>query len=677
MTSVFRSQLSKLVATLTSTEPHYIKCIKPNSSKSATTANDELVLEQLRYSGVLEVVRIRREGFPIRLSFKEFHKRFEILCFKDDFPAFRKATPADNEAAATFICEKCLDPDDFAHGKTKVFMRNGIQEKLLSLVQNVFKAMAVKIQARLRTKKEVANFRVVKKSTVKMQLVIRMIQAKVKFQKQKKIAIRTQALVRCRQNRTLYQKKRQSAQKIAAVVRGHQASEGFKQTKASIKLQAKLRSQYAQKQLKKAKKAQATIGANIRAKQGKKKYDETREVLIMLQSIERQRAARKSFKATKRSTLRIQSIYRMVHAAVIFKRQRKAAVMLEAAQRRIQQSRIYRKQKEAALLLHNAVRRFCAMAKLEHLKMGLFSGKKRRNNSVVYLPQGDYIKAREDAMLMNWLKEGNDKEDEDPEIVFADSVQKFNRKGKRQERHVILTKKYCYFMDKNKTKSCYCLADYDVTGSSLSTMADDFVVLHLKGERDLLLTCEHKTEMIMIMAKVVRETLKEDFPITCSDSFTFQTYGGGFSRSNELKDVNVKFYEDDDVSEAEKWSLAISDGGSNFAVSVAPALGSEALHPLGVPRAAKFQVNVGGRKKTNAPPMDKSKSKKGGGLLSGLSSKVIGMGRSTSKSLSRARSSISGKSTGTKTTEEEDRDSSDDEMVSGVNTFRGESALAK
>jgi myosin V len=57
VTSVFRSQLSKLVATLTSTEPHYIKCIKPNSSKSATTANDELVLEQLRYSGVLEVVR--------------------------------------------------------------------------------------------------------------------------------------------------------------------------------------------------------------------------------------------------------------------------------------------------------------------------------------------------------------------------------------------------------------------------------------------------------------------------------------------------------------------------------------------------------------------------------------------------------------------------------------------
>ena len=555
-------------------------------------------------------------------------------------------------------------------------MRNGIQEKLLSLVQNVFKVMAVKIQARLRTKKEVANFKVVKKSTVKMQLVIRMIQAKVKFQKQKATAIRTQALVRCHQQSTLYQKKRLSAQKIAAVVRGHQASEGFKQTKASIKLQSKLRSQYAQKKLMKAKKAQATIGANIRAKQGKKKYDETREVLIMLQNAERMRAARKSFKATKSSALKLQSVYRMIHATVRFKRQRKAAVMLEAAQRRIHLSRVYRRQKEAALLLHNVVRRFCAMAKLEHLKMGLFSGKKRRNNSVVYLPQGDYIKAREDAMLMNWLKEGNDKEDEDPEIVFADSVQKFNRKGKKQKRHVILTKRYCYFMDKNKTKSCYCLAEHAITGSSLSTMADDFIVLHIEGERDLLMTCEHKTEMIMIMAKVVRETLKEDFPITCSDSFTFQTYGGGFSRSNVLKEVNVKFYEDEEVTEAEKWRLAVSNGGSDFTVVVAPALVSEAMHPLGVPRAAKFQVNVGGRKKTHAPPLENQKSKKG--ILSNLSSKVIGMSRSTSKSLGRARSSFSGKSTGTKTTEEEEEDDdSEDEVVSGVNTFRGENVFLK
>ena len=116
MTSKFRVQLNSLVDTLTATEPHYIKCIKPNSSKSAITANDQLVLEQLRYSGVLEVVRIRREGYPLRLGFSDFHKRFEILCFKDGFASSRKATE-DEVRARTCIrdihvanSKSCLTP---------------------------------------------------------------------------------------------------------------------------------------------------------------------------------------------------------------------------------------------------------------------------------------------------------------------------------------------------------------------------------------------------------------------------------------------------------------------------------------------------------------------------------------------------------------------------------------
>jgi len=673
VTSVFRSQLTKLVSTLTSTEPHYIKCIKPNSSKSASTANDELVLEQLRYSGVLEVVRIRREGFPIRLSFSDFHKRFEVLCFKD-FPSFRKATPADNEAAAEFICSKCLDPGDFAHGKTKMFMRNGIQEKLSLFVQNIFKSMATKIQARHRTNKKIESFKAVKKSTLKLQVVLRMVQARKRFKIQKKAAVNAQALVRCHQKRAEFMQKRRSAKMIAAVVRGHQASEGYKQTKASIKLQSKLRSQWAQKELKKSKKAQARIACNIRAKQGKKKFDETKEVIVMLQSLERQRYAQNTFKGQKKGALRLQVVYRMVHAIVVFKKQKAAAVKLEAAQRRLKQSREYKRQKKAALVLHNVVRRFTAMAKLEHMKMGLFSGKKRRNNSVVYLSQGDYIKAQEDANLMNWLKEGNVNEDEDPEIVFADVVQKFNRKGKKQERHVVLTRKYCYFMDKNKTKSCYNLAEHDITGGSLSTMADDFVILHLKEDRDLVMTCEHKTEMIMVMAKVVREEMKEDFPLTCADKLAFQTFGGGFSRSNKLQEVDFEFFEDDGISVGEKWKLSVSNGGKLFTVLVAPALVSEAKHPLGVPRSAKFQVMVGGRKKTHAPPVRESESSKKKGFMAGMSSKLLGK---STKGLGRAMSSASTKST-VSTSGDRDSDGSDDDVVvSGVNTFRNESALSK
>jgi myosin heavy subunit len=58
----FRSQLDILLLTLRATSPHYIKCVKPNSVKTRGVFDSNMVLEQLRYSGALEVVRIRQEG---------------------------------------------------------------------------------------------------------------------------------------------------------------------------------------------------------------------------------------------------------------------------------------------------------------------------------------------------------------------------------------------------------------------------------------------------------------------------------------------------------------------------------------------------------------------------------------------------------------------------------------
>ena len=66
--------------TLHATKPNFVRCIIPNYEKRAGKIDNFLVLDQLRCNGVLEGIRICRQGFPNRILFQEFRQRYEILC---------------------------------------------------------------------------------------------------------------------------------------------------------------------------------------------------------------------------------------------------------------------------------------------------------------------------------------------------------------------------------------------------------------------------------------------------------------------------------------------------------------------------------------------------------------------------------------------------------------------
>ncbi|XP_077813308.1 myosin-IIIb [Macaca mulatta] len=73
--SYFRYSLMDLLSKMVVGQPHFVRCIKPNDDREALQFSRERVLAQLRSTGILETVSIRRQGYSHRILFEEFVKR--------------------------------------------------------------------------------------------------------------------------------------------------------------------------------------------------------------------------------------------------------------------------------------------------------------------------------------------------------------------------------------------------------------------------------------------------------------------------------------------------------------------------------------------------------------------------------------------------------------------------
>jgi myosin-5 len=75
----FSEQLKDLRARIDRTAPHYIRCLKPNDELLPDDFDPKNIVEQLRYSGVLEAVRVSRAGYPTRYPHALFLSRYYML----------------------------------------------------------------------------------------------------------------------------------------------------------------------------------------------------------------------------------------------------------------------------------------------------------------------------------------------------------------------------------------------------------------------------------------------------------------------------------------------------------------------------------------------------------------------------------------------------------------------
>ncbi|XP_077373722.1 unconventional myosin-IXAb-like isoform X2 [Festucalex cinctus] len=146
----FQASLSKLMETLNQSEPYFVKCIRSNAEKLPLRFNDSLVLRQLRYTGMLETVRIRQSGYSIKYTFQDFVRHFHVL--------LPRGTSATKSGIREFFRQIHSMPAGYQVGNTTVFLREAERQRLQTLLHQEVVRRIVALQRRFRAVLERKNF---------------------------------------------------------------------------------------------------------------------------------------------------------------------------------------------------------------------------------------------------------------------------------------------------------------------------------------------------------------------------------------------------------------------------------------------------------------------------------------------------------------------------------------
>uniref|UniRef100_A0A0E0B968 Myosin motor domain-containing protein n=1 Tax=Oryza glumipatula TaxID=40148 RepID=A0A0E0B968_9ORYZ len=234
--SRFKQQLQALMETLNSTEPHYVRCVKPNSVNQPQIFENQSVLHQLRCGGVLEAVRISLAGYPTRRTYAEFVDRFGVLVPELMLGSY------DERALTKGILEK-MKLDNFQLGSTKVFLRAG-QIAILDMRRaEVLENAARHIQGRFRTFITRKEFVKTREASISIQAYCRGCLARKKYmvKRETAAAIIVQKYVRRWQLHRTYQQSHSAALLIQSCIRGFIARRYFsviREQKAALVIQS-------------------------------------------------------------------------------------------------------------------------------------------------------------------------------------------------------------------------------------------------------------------------------------------------------------------------------------------------------------------------------------------------------------------------------------------------------
>ncbi|XP_059488254.1 unconventional myosin-XV isoform X5 [Neocloeon triangulifer] len=190
----FHDSLQQLLDSMSKCNPWFVRCIKPNNEKAAMKFDMPTVLEQLRYTGMLETIRIRKTGYPVRLKFGQFVERYRYLLSPSALP---KGTPLRE------VCRVILDrePENYQLGTHRVFLRETLERRLEEERARVLGTAVMKIQKNVRAYLARRKFQQQKKAAVTVQTAFRAYKARRNFRVKRNVALKAQANFRMKKER--------------------------------------------------------------------------------------------------------------------------------------------------------------------------------------------------------------------------------------------------------------------------------------------------------------------------------------------------------------------------------------------------------------------------------------------------------------------------------------------
>ncbi|KAL0994634.1 hypothetical protein UPYG_G00125160 [Umbra pygmaea] len=236
LSSQFKRSLELLMRTLNMCQPFFVRCIKPNELKRPMLFDRELCVRQLRYSGMMETIRIRRAGYPIRYSFGEFVDRYRVL-----MPGVK---PANRQEDLRGTCQKIVEmvlgrDDDWQIGKTKIFLKDHHDMQLEIDRDKAITDNVILIQKAVRGMKQRTNFLRLRRSVTLIQKMWRGYRCRKDYTAMRVGFLRLQALYRSRKLFVTYRLAKMRITQIQAHCRGFMVRRSFwRQRHAVITIQA-------------------------------------------------------------------------------------------------------------------------------------------------------------------------------------------------------------------------------------------------------------------------------------------------------------------------------------------------------------------------------------------------------------------------------------------------------